>query len=140
MPELPEVETVVHDLRPRLVGRRLASVQVSGLKLRRAWSAEWDAALTGRRVRDVSRRGKWIVVALDDDSRLVGLGWDRILAATGLGCGAAIPTPESTATPRGSATGALTPPHTATTPATRVTATPRTPEPMRLPWAQRGRR
>ncbi|MCI0456577.1 MAG: bifunctional DNA-formamidopyrimidine glycosylase/DNA-(apurinic or apyrimidinic site) lyase [Gemmataceae bacterium] len=71
MPELPEVETVVRDLRPRLLGRRLASVQVSGLKLRRDWSADWGAMLTGRRVLDVSRRGKWIVIALDDGRQLV---------------------------------------------------------------------
>jgi hypothetical protein len=29
VPELPEGETVVRDLRPRLIGRRLAAVEVS---------------------------------------------------------------------------------------------------------------
>jgi formamidopyrimidine-DNA glycosylase len=71
VPELPEVETVVRDLRPRLVGRRFTSVATSGLALRRAWAAGWPAALAGRRVREVRRRGKWIVIALDGGPHLV---------------------------------------------------------------------
>ncbi len=71
MPELPEVETVVRDLRPLLVGRRVASVEASDRPLRKLWSAEWGPLLTGRQVRDVRRRGKWIVVDLDRDLHLV---------------------------------------------------------------------
>lgn len=71
VPELPEVETVVRDLRPRLVGRRIASVEVSTLPLRRRWLSEWDQALKGRRVRQLGRRGKWITFGLHDDSHLV---------------------------------------------------------------------
>ena len=57
VPELPEVETVVRDLRPLLTGRRLASVRVSRHPLRRPWSKSWTAQLAGRRVEDVRRRG-----------------------------------------------------------------------------------
>jgi formamidopyrimidine-DNA glycosylase len=71
VPELPEVETVVRDLRPRLVGRRITSVRVGKRPLRRRWSAQWGPRLVGRRVTAVERRGKWIVVALDDGSQLV---------------------------------------------------------------------
>lgn len=71
MPELPEVETVVRDLRPRLLRRRLASVETGGKRLRRPWSAEWANQLAGRRVRDVRRRGKWIVVELAGGAALV---------------------------------------------------------------------
>ena len=71
MPELPEVETVVRDLRPLLVGRRLARV-VAGVKpLRRPWQAAWDAPLTGAKVAGVTRRGKWIVVATERPGRLL---------------------------------------------------------------------
>lgn len=45
-----------------------------------------------------------LFVAVDDDKRMVGIGWDRILAATGLGCGAAVPTPPQTETPHATAT------------------------------------
>ena len=71
MPELPEVETVVRDLRPCLVGHRLTSVAVGSLPLRRRWSAEWGPALVGRHVQDVTRRGKWIVVGLNGGLQLV---------------------------------------------------------------------
>jgi len=71
MPELPEVETVVRDLRPLLSGRRLASVQMSMHNLRRPWLKAWDAQLVGRRVKEVRRRGKWIVIALEGTRFLV---------------------------------------------------------------------
>jgi formamidopyrimidine-DNA glycosylase len=64
MPELPEVETVVRDLRPQLTGRRVISVQTSGLKLRKPWSADLGHALIGTKIKGVERRGKWIVVGL----------------------------------------------------------------------------
>jgi formamidopyrimidine-DNA glycosylase len=71
VPELPEVETVVRDLRPGLVGRRFAAVEVSAYPLRRHWSAAWGPAVVGRRVDEVRRRGKWIVVRLEEAGHLV---------------------------------------------------------------------
>jgi formamidopyrimidine-DNA glycosylase len=71
VPELPEVETVVRDLRPRLVGRRFTRVECGPLALRRRWSPAWEPQLTGRRVRAVGRRGKWIVIACDRALHLV---------------------------------------------------------------------
>lgn len=71
MPELPEVETVVCDLRPRLVGRQVQSVRVGRKALRRRWSAAWGPRLVGRRIEAVRRRGKWIVIVLDDGLLLV---------------------------------------------------------------------
>jgi formamidopyrimidine-DNA glycosylase len=71
VPELPEVETVVRDLRPLLAGRRLAGVRTSGKALRKPWSPAWDAFVTGRTVQAVNRRGKWIVVELEGGPRLV---------------------------------------------------------------------
>jgi formamidopyrimidine-DNA glycosylase len=74
VPELPEVETVVRDLRGPLVGRRLATLEVSRKALRRRWSSRWKAALVGRTVRAVGRRGKWIVIDLDGPILLIHLG------------------------------------------------------------------
>ena len=71
MPELPEVETVVRELRPLLVGRRFASVEVGRRHLRRRWSPDWGGLLVGRRIRGVRRRGKWILVDLADQHHLV---------------------------------------------------------------------
>jgi formamidopyrimidine-DNA glycosylase len=71
VPELPEVETVVRDLRPCLLGRRFTSVAVSRRHLRRRWSRKWAPIVVGRRVDAMSRRGKWIVIALAEGSFLV---------------------------------------------------------------------
>ncbi len=72
MPELPEVETVVRDLRPCLAGRLLSEVRrTSRHSLRTPWRPAWNAAVAGRHVFGVERRGKWIVVALENDKLLV---------------------------------------------------------------------
>ncbi|MDY3558562.1 bifunctional DNA-formamidopyrimidine glycosylase/DNA-(apurinic or apyrimidinic site) lyase [Gemmata sp. JC673] len=65
MPELPEVETVVRDLRPLLTGRVITAVRRSAFKLRRTWNPAWAAELAGTRVEAVRRRGKWILVDLE---------------------------------------------------------------------------
>jgi formamidopyrimidine-DNA glycosylase len=71
VPELPEVETVVRELRPRLVGRRITTVTASAKPLRRRWDPRWASLLKGRRVVSVERRGKWIRIDLDRDLNLV---------------------------------------------------------------------
>jgi formamidopyrimidine-DNA glycosylase len=71
MPELPEVETVVRDLQPRLTGRRFDAVRAGPRSLRKPWLAEWGDALVGRHVAAVTRRGKWAVAELSNGARLV---------------------------------------------------------------------
>lgn len=71
MPELPEVETVVRDLRPMLVGRRFAAVRAGRRPLRQRWSRVWERRLLGSAVAAVRRRGKWILVDLDPAGLLV---------------------------------------------------------------------
>ena len=86
MPELPEVETVVRELRPLLVGRRIAAVRVGEKALRFPWRPEWSDRVIGRRIRAVRRRGKWIIIDLDDGSHLLkhlGMtGRLRVVSAT----------------------------------------------------------
>ncbi len=74
MPELPEVETVVRDLRPLLVGRSILRVETSRLSLRRRWTPSASKAIVGRDVRGIERRGKWIVLDLGGPWLLVHLG------------------------------------------------------------------
>jgi formamidopyrimidine-DNA glycosylase len=72
VPELPEVETIVRDLRPLLVGRRIVSVKrLTDVELRRRWDITWPELLSGRHIESIDRRGKWIVLRLDDGSFLV---------------------------------------------------------------------
>ncbi|MCL4304806.1 bifunctional DNA-formamidopyrimidine glycosylase/DNA-(apurinic or apyrimidinic site) lyase [bacterium] len=74
MPELPEVETAVRELRPKLKGR----------VLRGAWSRvprqlgntsvkQFSKLVNGQRVQDVKRRGKYILLELEQGVLLVHL-------------------------------------------------------------------
>jgi formamidopyrimidine-DNA glycosylase len=72
MPELPEVETVVRDLRAELSGRRFVSAWVSQPGVLRYPEPEaFTLALPGRRVESVERRGKYIFCELDERGDLV---------------------------------------------------------------------
>ena len=71
MPELPEVETVVRDLRPLLVERSFVKIEVGRKALRRKWSRRWDSQLLGQRVQAIQRRGKWIVIGLQGEAYLL---------------------------------------------------------------------
>jgi formamidopyrimidine-DNA glycosylase len=71
MPELPEVETIVRDLRPLLGGKRIAAVRAGKHRLRTPWRASWTRHVVGRLVMALRRRGKWIVAELDDGSQLL---------------------------------------------------------------------
>ena len=83
MPELPEVETVVRELRPLLVGRRIQKSWAGRLALRKPLRRAWHGRVAGRRVAGVRRRGKWVVLDLDDGQRLVfHLGMTGQLTAT----------------------------------------------------------
>ena len=73
MPELPEVETIRRQLEPELHGRddrrrRRSSTSAGRGPSRRAGRA---AALTGRRIESVGRRGKYLMLGLDDGSTLL---------------------------------------------------------------------
>jgi formamidopyrimidine-DNA glycosylase len=72
VPELPEVETVRRQLAPRLEGRTIDDVRVIDARwCDPAPPAEVEAALRGRRIERVWRRGKYIVCELEDDVHLV---------------------------------------------------------------------
>ncbi len=66
MPELPEVETVCRGLARRLTARRLVRVEVRRPDLRLPLPDDLAARLTGRRVARLGRRGKYILMTLDD--------------------------------------------------------------------------
>jgi formamidopyrimidine-DNA glycosylase len=80
MPELPEVETIVRGLKPRVRGRRIESVWWSGhpLHLRRKVDVRGlRAVAVGHAIADVRRIGKFILLAVDgapDCGVLIHLG------------------------------------------------------------------
>jgi formamidopyrimidine-DNA glycosylase len=72
MPELPEVETIKRDLRPLLVGRTITGVTVGweGCVDRPSVRGFCDQ-VTGRRIEDVGRRGKFLVLSLSGERTLL---------------------------------------------------------------------
>ena len=66
MPELPEVETVRRGLAPVLAGRRFVKVEQRRKDLRFPLPQEFAKRLTGRTVKRLERRAKYILVHLDN--------------------------------------------------------------------------
>jgi formamidopyrimidine-DNA glycosylase len=68
MPELPEVQTIVRDLAPLVTGRRITQVQVlDPLLVRFPDREEFARRLTGTKITEISRRGKYIVISTDEE-------------------------------------------------------------------------
>jgi formamidopyrimidine-DNA glycosylase len=73
VPELPEVETVRAGLEHTIVDKEITSVEIFGHRtVRRQEPAEFVQLLTGRTVVQVARRGKYLLLPLDDGAVLVG--------------------------------------------------------------------
>jgi formamidopyrimidine-DNA glycosylase len=70
MPELPEVQTVVTTLSPRVVGRRIARVAHVRADMVTPTGFDLTKALQRRTIAEVTRRGKRIVFNLDDGNAL----------------------------------------------------------------------
>lgn len=72
MPELPEVETITRDLQPVLKGLFIKDVQIYDKRVIARLSPEvFIRRVEGRRIADVYRRGKAIVIVLDPGRFLV---------------------------------------------------------------------
>ena len=71
MPELPEVETVARDLRPRLVGATIVGARTNWVRtLRSQDPIAFADGVAGRTVLSVGRRAKQLVVDLSGDAAL----------------------------------------------------------------------
>jgi formamidopyrimidine-DNA glycosylase len=72
MPELPEVETIRRHLAPHVEGRTLDAVEIRDARWCRPLAVEEvEAALRGRRVERLGRRGKYLIWELEDDVYLL---------------------------------------------------------------------
>lgn len=74
MPELPEVETVVRTLAPRLTGRRIVDARFSSRHVVRQNFAALRRRVQGQQVQSVRRHGKFIVLQLESGFLTVHLG------------------------------------------------------------------
>ncbi|HET8975831.1 MAG TPA: bifunctional DNA-formamidopyrimidine glycosylase/DNA-(apurinic or apyrimidinic site) lyase [Solirubrobacterales bacterium] len=72
MPELPEVETVCRQLEPEIEGHTIERLEVLDARwCRPVVPAELEAEVSGRRIEGLGRRGKYMLLALDDGRTLV---------------------------------------------------------------------
>lgn len=73
MPELPEVETIRLALDKEVSGKRLTSVDIRGTRVarRHANKKEVGEAVNGAKVASVDRRGKYLLLRMDNDQVLV---------------------------------------------------------------------
>lgn len=69
MPELPEVQTVVTGLRPKVIGRVIQRVQMNRTDIVSPAEIDLPPMLTGREITSVERRAKRIVFTLDNRSQ-----------------------------------------------------------------------
>jgi formamidopyrimidine-DNA glycosylase len=74
MPELPEVETVVRSLAPHLPGRRIVAAEFTSRHVTPGNRAALARKLAGRQIHSVTRRGKHILIGLDEGTLVVHLG------------------------------------------------------------------
>ena len=71
MPELPEVETVRRGLALKISGHRIVRVELHRPDLRRPFPPALAARLDGALIGALGRRGKYILIELDDDGLLL---------------------------------------------------------------------
>ena len=73
MPELPEVETTRRGIEPALTGARIVDVSVRRPRMSRRQlnPADIPGRLVGRRVEQVGRIGKFLMIDIEDDFTLV---------------------------------------------------------------------
>jgi formamidopyrimidine-DNA glycosylase len=73
MPELPEVETTLQGIN-RVIGQKIHKVIVRQFQLRLPVTKTIDTLCQGRRICDVKRRAKYLIIIMDKGNLLIHLG------------------------------------------------------------------
>ena len=74
MPELPEVETTRRGIAPHILGQTVARLVVRQPRLRWPVPDDLPAKLFRRQIRNVGRRGKYLLIGLDCGTAIMHLG------------------------------------------------------------------
>jgi formamidopyrimidine-DNA glycosylase len=83
MPELPEVETVVRTVASHVVGRRILAARFTSRFVTPGDRARLARRLAGRTIESIRRRGKFILLRLDQGTLTVHLGMTGRLLVQG---------------------------------------------------------
>ena len=84
MPELPEVETIRRGIAPHVIGRTVERVVVRERRLRWPVARDFARKVTGRAIRAVERRGKYLLLDLGAPPGNGGSAPDRVILHMGM--------------------------------------------------------
>lgn len=82
MPELPEVETTRRGIRPHIIDQTLNRLIVREPRLRWPVTGAWINTISGARVTEVDRRGKYLLLYTDHGALIIHLGMSGSLRIT----------------------------------------------------------
>jgi len=71
MPELPEVETIARDLASVLVGQKVVKAKFLNTAIRESCFTRKESDLRGKKIRQISRRGKNLIFHFSDNLAIV---------------------------------------------------------------------
>ena len=74
MPELPEVETTLRGIAPHLVGQKVTQIVIRQSRLRWPITADLAEMITGRKLVNAVRRGKYLLLDFGNGHALIHLG------------------------------------------------------------------
>lgn len=80
MPELPEVETTLRGIKPHIIKQQIVRVIIRHPRLRWPIPHQIKTQLPGQYVRNIKRRGKYLLLILDNGTCLLHLGMSGRLA------------------------------------------------------------
>lgn len=70
MPELPEVETITRQLRTHILGSRITAADFPGTSILKSPRKQMEHLLSGRTIKAVTRRAKFIALEMDQNVKL----------------------------------------------------------------------
>ncbi|MEJ2316511.1 MAG: bifunctional DNA-formamidopyrimidine glycosylase/DNA-(apurinic or apyrimidinic site) lyase [Gammaproteobacteria bacterium] len=82
MPELPEVETTRRGIEPHILDRRVSTVTIHQPSLRYPVTDDLPHRISGRTVRSVTRRGKYLLLDIGEQTLMIHLGMSGSLRIT----------------------------------------------------------
>jgi formamidopyrimidine-DNA glycosylase len=79
MPELPEVEVTKRGIEPYLVNQKVTAVKIYDGRLRWPVLKNLDQILLGQKIFEIKRRGKYLLLRMDEGHLIIHLGMTGVL-------------------------------------------------------------
>ncbi len=85
MPELPEVETTRRGIEPHILDRKISAITIHQPNLRYPVTDDLPRKISGKTVKSVTRRGKYLLLVIGEQTLMIHLGMSGSLRITGGG-------------------------------------------------------